>query len=51
LIGNHLDDVSQVLAFRSELEHRPPADFADLNAFENVTAPLEEPCLVSAGGA
>jgi hypothetical protein len=50
LIGNHLDDVGQVLAFRGELDHRPPAEVADLNALENVTASLEESCHVSAGG-
>jgi len=50
LIGNHLDDVGQVLAFRSELDHRPLAEIADLDAFENITAPLEEPCHVSTGG-
>src|SRR5215467_15132364 len=50
LIGNHLDDVGQVLAFGGELDHGPLAEVADLDAFENVAAPLDELRHASTGG-
>jgi hypothetical protein len=51
LIGNHLDDVGQVLAFRGELDERPLAEVSNFDALENVTAPFEKLCQVSPGGA
>src|ERR1700675_5169420 len=49
LIGNHLDDVGQVLTFRGELDHGPLVEVSDLDALGNVAALLEEPRYASAG--
>src|SRR5260370_11848001 len=49
LIGNHLDDVGQVLTFRGELDHGPFVEVSDFDALGNVAALLEEPRYASAG--
>ena len=51
LIGDHLDDVGQVLAFCGKLDHGPLAEVSDLDALSNIAALLEEPCDASAGRA
>src|SRR5260370_23725085 len=42
LIGNHLDDVGQVLAFRGELDDGPLVEISDFDALGNVAALLEQ---------
>jgi len=42
LIGNHLDDVGQVLSFGGELDHGPLVEVSDFDALGNVAALLEE---------
>ena len=42
LIGNHLDDVGQMLTFRGELDHGPLVEVSDFDALGNVAALLEE---------
>src|SRR5258708_4364326 len=49
LIGDHLDDVGQVLAFRGELDHGRLVEVADFDALGNVAALLEELRYASAG--
>ena len=48
LIGNHLDDVGQVLTLRGELDHGPLVEVSDFDALGNVAALLEEPRHASA---
>src|SRR5204863_3462419 len=48
LIGNHLDDIGQVLAFRGELDQGPFVEVSDFDALGNVAALLEEPRYASA---
>ena len=43
LIGDHLDDVGQVLAFCGELDHGPLAEVSDLDALGDVAALVEQP--------
>ena len=43
LIGNHLDDVGQVLAFRGELDHSLLAELSNFDALGDVAALLEQP--------
>jgi hypothetical protein len=49
LIGNHLDDVGQVLAFGGELDHGALAEFSHLDALGNVAELIEEPAHARAG--
>src|SRR6266542_559987 len=49
LIGNHLDDVGQVLAFGGELDHGPLVEVSDLDALGNAAALLDELRHTSAG--
>ena len=42
LIGNHLDDVSQVLAFGGELDDGPLVEVSDFDALGNVAALLKQ---------
>src|SRR5260370_24760397 len=42
LIGNHLDDVGQVLALGGELDHGPLVEVSDFYALRNVSAVLEQ---------
>ena len=49
LIGNHLDNVGEVLAFRCQLDHGSFAEVSDFDALGNVAALLQEPCQVGTG--
>ena len=51
LIGNHLDDVGQMLAFGGELDHGPLVEVADFDALGNIAALLEQPRHARAGRA
>src|SRR5262249_59739945 len=51
LIGNHFDDVGQVLAFGGELDHGPLVEVSDFDALGKAAALLEELRHASAGGA
>jgi len=49
LIGNHLDDVGQVLAFRGELGHGLLVEVSDFDTLGNVAALVEELAHACAG--
>ena len=51
LIGNHLDDVGQVLSFGGELDDGPLVEVSDFDALGNAATLLEELRDVGAGGA
>jgi hypothetical protein len=42
LIGNHLNDVCEVLTFRGELDHGPLVEFSDFGALGNLATLVEE---------
>jgi hypothetical protein len=43
VVGNHLDDVSQVFALGGELDHGTLTEVSDLDALGNVAALVDEP--------
>jgi len=43
LIGDHLDDVGQVLAFARELHHGTLVEFSHLDALGNVAVLIKQP--------
>ena len=49
LIGNHLDDIGQVLSFRGELDEGLLAEVLDFNPLGNVATLLEQPRHASTG--
>src|SRR6516162_9179179 len=51
LVRNHLDDVGQVLAFGSELDHGPPVKVTDFDTLGKFLALRGELRHASAGGA